>query len=82
MSLYRANAPWLTEVFVDVEVRGLVDDWREVVGSAQVPAHEAAEVGRALVELAERGCADKEREVRRSWLMYGRASATVSSGAQ
>ena len=63
MSLYRANAPWLTEVFVDVEVSGLVDDWREVGGSARVPAHQAAEVGRVLVELAGRGCADQDREV-------------------
>jgi hypothetical protein len=35
MSLYRANEPWLTEVFVDVGVSGLVDGWREVGGSAR-----------------------------------------------
>jgi hypothetical protein len=63
-SLHKPYAPWLTEVYVDLQVTGLADDFMPVQGSSLVPAHRAAQTGQALVDLAARGSADQQRDRR------------------
>jgi hypothetical protein len=51
-SLHRPHAPWPTEVFIELNVSGLMDDWIPVGGTATVPADRAGEIGQILVDLA------------------------------
>jgi hypothetical protein len=62
-SLYKAHAPWLTEVYIDLDIAGLADNWSLVRGNATVPANRAGEIGQTLVDLAARGSIDQQREI-------------------
>jgi hypothetical protein len=62
-SLHKPHARWSTEVFIELNVSGLMDDWMPIQGTATVPAHRAGEIGQALVNLAGRGSADQKAEI-------------------
>jgi hypothetical protein len=63
-SLHKPHAPWLTEVYVEVEFSGLTgDDWLPVRGRATVAAHRMVEVGQALLDLARRASAAQQQEI-------------------
>jgi hypothetical protein len=62
-SLHKPHAPWLTEVFIELNVSGLLNDWTPVRGTATIPAHRAEEIGQALVDVARQGSADQHAEI-------------------
>ena len=65
VSLYRAHAPWLTTVFVELELSG--HDPVDQLASLRVtvPAHKADEIGQLLCGIAERAAVDQNEEIQR-----------------
>src|SRR5262245_25474453 len=65
VSLYKAHAPWLTEVYVELELSGHSPDYQPASLRATVPAHKAGEIGQLLCGVAARASADQKEEIQR-----------------
>jgi hypothetical protein len=61
--LLQAHAPWLTETFVEKQMSGLAQNWELVCGTATAPADTVRSLGLALVELADAGLEEIERQL-------------------
>jgi hypothetical protein len=71
VSLYKAHAPWLTEVYVELELSGHSANYRPASLRATVPAHKAGEVGQLLCGVAARASADQKEEIRQDLASFG-----------
>lgn len=65
VSLYKAHAPWLTEVYVELDLSGHGPDYQLASLRATVPAHKAGEIGQLLCGVAARASADQKEEFQR-----------------
>lgn len=62
--LSMANAPWLTEPFIEIELAGLLaEGWSPVTGTATIPANQIGELLQALSGLAARAVTDQKNEI-------------------
>jgi hypothetical protein len=48
----KPRARWLTEVFIQLDVSGLLDDWIPIGETTEVPAHQVGAIGQPLVDMA------------------------------
>jgi hypothetical protein len=62
-NLVQAHAVWPTETFVELQVSGLAQNWELVRGTATVPADTVRSLALALVELADAGLEENERQL-------------------
>jgi hypothetical protein len=51
-SPHKPRARWLTEVFIQLDVSGLLDDWIPIGKTTEVPAHQVGAIGQPLVDMA------------------------------
>ncbi len=65
-ALYQAHAPWLTELYVDVEFSGLERDWTAITGTACLPAKQLLGLGRFLTNLGQAAVIDYAAQVEAS----------------
>jgi hypothetical protein len=62
-NLYQAHAPWLTALYVDLELSGLEHDWTPVNGAAHLTPDQALELGRFLTDLGQTAVTDYAAQV-------------------
>lgn len=57
-ALYQAHAPWLTGLYVELELSGLDHDWKATGGMLLLTAEQALELGRFLTDLGQAAVAE------------------------
>lgn len=63
-NLSMANAPWLTEPYIEIEWAGLLTErWSPVTGTATIPANQIGELLQALSSMAARTVADQHNDI-------------------